>query len=1308
MPSQPLTAESFTTFGELLKYLRRRERLTQLELSIAVGYSEAQITRLEKNQRLPDLAAVKALFIPALHLENETELSTRLLALAQAARQEDAPVAGIAPYKGLLFFDEADVDLFFGREELTARLVERVSALATDESLRFLTVVGASGSGKSSLVRAGLAVTLKQRGWHTHIITPTAQPLTRIDALLNSLPSPADTTPILILVDQFEETFTLCHDEAQRIAFIDKLLALATPPQPSPAWGGSRDLAGEQTVPPQAGGRLGGGVGAVVITLRADFYAHCAQYNALRAAVAAQQEYIGQMTTTELRRAITEPAKRGGWEFEAGLVDRLLHDIGAHDGGAPEPGALPLLSHALLATWERRRGRTFTLDGYQATGGVRRAIAETAESVFTDQLDERQQALAHGLFLRLTELGEGTEDTRRRAALTELVHQSTEVVQLRTVLNTLAEARLVTLNADSAEVAHEALIREWQRLHEWLTQDREGLRLHRQLTAAAREWAALGHDADALYRGARLAQAQEWAAANASRLNEAERAFLAAAVEQETHEALAREAQRQRELVAAQQLAEEQAQRAAEQSRTAQQLRRRAYGLSGAFVLVALLAGVAFFLGRQATVNATNAEAARQTALVREVAASAINSLATDPERSILLALQAVKLSTAGDKPVLVEAADALHRAVQSSRLLATLRSSGASLWSVAVSRDGTQLATIGLDGRATVWDLTTNKVLLTLPTNVTENLFGTGALFSADGKGLLTISGKHSATLWDLVTGAALVTLHGHTALVTSVAISPDGKTLATASDDKTIKLWDAATGAEIATLTGHEGGALVLAFSSNNQRLFAGSDETGIALAWEITTGQELFRFSGQGAIIGVDSIAASPDGTRLATGEFDATVKIWDAQVVTGTTNLLLTLFGHASQVVSVAYSPNGKVLASAGEDGSIKLWDALTGRELLTLSGHTSGVMGVTFSADGQRLYSASRDGTVRSWDLSPGAGSEWFNLADHTDRVYGVAYRPDGAQLATWSWDGTVKVWDAADGHVLLTLNHENTVNGGNASYSPDGKLLAIISGKTATVFDAQSGAERFTLPAFMREAIEVRFSPDGTRLALASKDGTVRISDRATGNQLNEFSTVLGDSDGQLWQIAFSPDGQRLASANSDGVHLWDVATGKKLLTFTGHGEGVRTSGVTFRADGKWVASAGNDAAVRVWDAATGAELFVLTGHTASAFGVAFSPDGQTLATSSVDRTIKIWQLPATGAPVAEPLTLQGNTGAIYRVAFSPDGRQLAAVGRNPVARVYALPIADLVAIAQARVTRLLTKEECQKFLHVDECPSNP
>ena len=488
---QSLSPELFQTFGALLKYLRRRERLTQLELSIAVGYSEAQISRLEQNQRLPDLAALKALFIPALHLENEFELTNRFLYLARSARQEDAPAAGVSPYKGLLFFDQTDANLFFGRETLTAHLTDRITGLATDASSRFLAVVGASGSGKSSLVRAGLATTLQNEGWDVETFTPTTNPVKMLVANYNSIRT-KNRKQHLIIVDQFEETFTLCRDENERVAFIEKLLAIA------------RDKSARTTV---------------VIALRADFYSHCAQYPFLREAVAVEQEYIGQMTNAELRRAIEEPAKRNSWEFEFGLVDVLLNDIGADGTGHPEPGALPLLSHALLATWERRRGRKFTLEGYHASGGVRGAIAETAESVFTDQLNHEQQELARAVFLRLTELGEGTEDTRRRAALNELTRQSEDATQLRLVLNTLADARLITLNEDSAEVAHEALIREWDTLHEWLHQDREGLRLHRTITEGALEWELLEHDAAVLYRGARLSRAREWAALHPNELN---------------------------------------------------------------------------------------------------------------------------------------------------------------------------------------------------------------------------------------------------------------------------------------------------------------------------------------------------------------------------------------------------------------------------------------------------------------------------------------------------------------------------------------------------------------------------------------------------------------------------------------------------------------------------------------------------------------------------------------------------------------------------------------------------------------------
>jgi class 3 adenylate cyclase len=378
----------------------------------------------------------------------------------------ESPTPGEPPFKGLQYFDEADFDLFFGREVLTAKLIDRL------RGSNFLSVIiGASGSGKSSLVRAGLIPALKNgqaliqgsmplqgsSDWQIHIITPTAHPLEALAtemmrdsnsvtttaawmddltqdprSLAHLLEKQAPRRHTLLVVDQFEELFTLCRDEFEREAFIDNLLtALA-----------------------QDGDRF-----TLVLTLRADFYAHLAQYPELRDAVARQQEYIGPMSMEELRRAIEEPARRGHWAFEPGLVDLILRDIG------DEPGALPLLSHALLETWKRRAGHTLTLKGYADAGGVHGAIAHTAESVYQN-LTPEEQRITRDIFLRLTELGEGTEDTRRRASFDELMSDMETAGEVRQVLNILADTRLITLNEDNAEVAHEALIREWPTLRD--------------------------------------------------------------------------------------------------------------------------------------------------------------------------------------------------------------------------------------------------------------------------------------------------------------------------------------------------------------------------------------------------------------------------------------------------------------------------------------------------------------------------------------------------------------------------------------------------------------------------------------------------------------------------------------------------------------------------------------------------------------------------------------------------------------------------------------------------------------------------
>jgi class 3 adenylate cyclase/energy-coupling factor transporter ATP-binding protein EcfA2 len=385
---------------------------------------------------------------------------------------DEAPAPGNSPFKGLQFFDEADADLFFGREAMTAQLVDRI------QSQRFLAIIGASGSGKSSIVRAGVVPMLKRQpnsNWHIHVVTPTAHPL---EALAASLTHAAEsmtatttliddlardqrslhlfvrkshpTARLLVVVDQFEELFTLCRNEAERKSFVDNLL--------------------------YAEAADGTNATTIIIVLRADFYEHLAQYAALREAVAKQQEYLGPMSIAELREAIEEPAKRGGWEFSPGLVDLMLHDVGATTDHQPEPVALPLLSHALLETWRRRRGKVMTLKGYSESGGVRGAIARTAETVFYTELNVEQQQIARSIFLRLTELGEGTQDTRRRATLDELFPPASfaSPTQVEDVVVKLADARLITTGEGTIEVAHEALIREWSTLREWLTQNREG------------------------------------------------------------------------------------------------------------------------------------------------------------------------------------------------------------------------------------------------------------------------------------------------------------------------------------------------------------------------------------------------------------------------------------------------------------------------------------------------------------------------------------------------------------------------------------------------------------------------------------------------------------------------------------------------------------------------------------------------------------------------------------------------------------------------------------------------------------------
>ncbi len=1262
--------------------------------------------------------------------ELDVNLTPTHLAATRARILDEPPAPGEPPFKGLQYFDENDADLFFGREMLTARLVGRLG-----EACFLAVIVGASGSGKSSVVRAGVIPALKKgqaladgalppegsAHWQVHVITPTAHPL---EALALALTREAESVSamatlmddlardprslylylrrrsaarghVLIVIDQFEELFTLCRDEFEREAFIDNLLTALTPSLSSLHSVQGLPLIGKGSEEPVVSWPKEEGLVTLLLTIRADFYAHLAQYPELREAVAQHQEYIGPMSAEELRRAIEEPAKRGGWEFEPGVVDLMLRDVG------DEPGALPLLSHALLETWKRRSGRRLTLKGYADSGGVRGAIAQTAETVY-QQLTPAEQSLARDIFLRLTELGEGTEDTRRRASFDELISNSEDATEMRVLLCTLAEARLVTLGEGTAEVAHEALIREWQRLREWLSQDREGLRLHRQLTEAAHEWELLERDPGALYRGARLAQACEWAAADPAALNAHERAFLNTSIEMEEREEVEREAQRRRELEAAQKLA-------AAESRAAARLRQRALFLAGALAIALLMAGAALFFGDQARrsaliaqASANAAEKERRTALSRELAASAIGNMDAYPDRGLLLAMQAVSLTYSVDKTWTAEAETALHRAVQAARTPLTLGLDSASAVGAAFSPDGTWVVTSSRVNGVNIWDVDTGKELLSLP-----GLLSTHSWLDRNRIATEDFADQNTRviTFWDAVTGQKLstTTLPISPNLVVGPSsntygdLSPDWTRGAWAQTGGTVKVFDLATANLLFTLRGHTAQILYVRFSPDGTRIATASNDR-TAKIWDVSTalntgsatGKELFTLAGH--TDGVTSVVWSPDGKRLVTASADGTAKVWNAD-----TGAELLTFGHTNFLIDAAFDADGTRIGTVGVNGRVIVWDISTRRQLFTLFTpqirYTAQDVG--FSPDGDHIVIANFETPAIVWDLSP--APELPSVS--TGPVYSFAANSDRTRIVTSHPDNTAKVWDIASGRLLLTLSgHTRPVTG--IAYSRDGRRIATAGeDKMAKVWEAATGRELLTLTGHDGSVQGIAFSPDGTRLATASEDKTAKVWDVSTGKEL---FTLKGHIDREM-AVAFSPDGTRIATASDDRTaRVWDAATGKYLFNLTGHSAGLRD--IQFSLDGRRLVTASQDGTAKVWDAATGTALSTLSGHTAAVLRAVFSADGTRIATASADGTSKVWDA-ATGK---ELLTLYGHTQAVNGVALSPDGTHLITSSEDGTVRQYLLRIEDLMALARTRLTRTWTVGECQEFLHVEQCPPTP
>ncbi|MCB0197767.1 MAG: PD40 domain-containing protein, partial [Anaerolineae bacterium] len=843
----------------------------------------------------------------------------------------------------------------------------------------------------------------------------------------------------------------------------------------------------------------------------------------------------------------------------SGLVERILDDVGE------EPGNLPLLEFALTALWDRQASRQLTHAGYETVNGVKGALTRHADTVFA-KLTPAEQETARRLFTQLVRPGERTDDTRRLALRSELNPEDWRLAQR------LADARLIVTGRNAAgqetvEVAHEALIRDWERLRHWLDADREFLFWQQRLRNGLRQWRASDQDDGALLRGAPLAEAENWLNQRRNDLTDAEREYIQAGLALRERQAAEREAQRRRELEVAQELAESERQRAEEQRRAAAGLRQRAVWLAGVGLAAVLLAAAAGLFGMQSSRNAAQALLAEENAEARRREAETAQA-------------EAVTAQQATEREA--RRARASQLATQAQLVLEN-----------------------GEDPSGTVPLLLAREAVLT---TLTEDGYFTPEADAALRQVVDTVP-------------VLLQTFSGHTHNVDFATFSPDGQTIATVSNDKTIRLWDVATGQEIQRFEGHKSAVNFVDFSPDGQTIVsAGTDNT--ARLWDVATGEEIRRF--EEFTGGLKVAVFSPNGQMIATGggrggetgaQRDHTIRLWD--VATG--REIRRFEGHTGQINFLDFSSDGKTFVSASSDTTARLWDVATGQEIRQFKDHESILLTAAFSPDEKTFVTSSADSTIRLWDVDTGA--EMGRMTGHEDDVISAMFSPDGQTIVSTSDDMTVRLWDVATGQEVHRLaGHTGLVVW--ASFSPDGKTIVTTSelpDPTARLWAANTKGDTRRLKGHLNEIRSVAVSPEGAGkqiIVTGGDDSRVHLWDAATGAEI----TQLEGHTGRINALAFSPDGQTLASAGFDKtIRLWDMTTNREIKRIEGLGSTILS--LAYSSDGHTIATAGEDKMARLWDVETGQEIQRFAGHTASVNAVAFRSDNQTIATGGDDST---------------------------------------------------------------------------------------
>jgi WD40 repeat protein len=1198
-----------------------------------------------------------------------------------------ASVSGVAasPYRGLGAFEEQDAVFFFGRENAATEVLWRMSRLAGGRGL--LMVSGASGAGKSSLLRAGVLPRLRGAGlakardaasWPCLVFTPGHAPLDELasrvallagmdaaavrrgldddpalfaltarQAALAQAPAAAGGQPsgsafrgpgerrLLLVVDQFEQVFTRCEDEAERQAFITALCAAAG--------------TGTEGVP----GAL------VVLGLRADFEVRCAAYPELAGTV--QDRYLlPAMTSRQLRMAITEPAKVARAQVDDQLAGMLLAEVRARQTGETGTGVLPLLSHALDQAWRTRVGEGLTLADYERTGGIEAAVAASAERAY-GRLTAGQQEAARRVFTRLTATSPDGADTADRATRAELTEGRNTALasDVEAVLEAFAAERLLTLAADSVEISHEALLTAWPLLRDtWLAETHTDRITRTRLRITTADWQR-SRDSAFLYRGTLLqaaAEAAERATADPARslpISPAERDFLQASNRARRHAARWRQA---------------------------------------ASVVLAVLALAATAAAVVAFSNAKAAARQHAVALSRQLAAQ---SLAANQAGDSFTAQQ-LAVASWSVYPT-SQAGNALTTLLAQQQQEGSILVHYGGVYCLAFSPDGRLLATADSSGWVRLWNPATGQAVGSPMAAATGKNDGVqGLAFSPDGKVLATAdAGSHNGTvqMWNPALGRpagspVIVSTFGG---VNGFAFSPDGKLLATAGYDSnggssTVRLWNPATGQPAGSPppAGTFGSVNGLAFSPDGKRLaIADNSSNGSSTVrlWNPATGQAAgspLPIGSLGFGGGVSGVAFSPDGKRLAIADNSSngssTVRLWNP--ATGQAAGSPLPIGAFGVVTGLAFSPDGKLLAAADIKGTVRLWNPATSQAAGSAPpvGIDGSVHGLAFSPDGKVLATANDNGTVRLWDPATGRPAGSTLTADAHLSGGALAFSPDGKLLATTNDNGTVRLWDPATGQRVGSPVLDDTgVPGGvnTLAFSPDNNLLATADRDGAVrLWDPTSGQPIGSpLPADIGApggAVVLAFSPDGKLLATAGHDGngnaTVQLWDPASGQPASSPLPAEAGASSDVGDVVFSPDSKLLSIIGYNGkgvstVRLWDVATGQPVGPPMLFG---KVDGVVLSPDGGVATVNGDTVQLRnATGQPVGSPLPAGTGTPSSVGPIAFSPDGELLATVS-GGTIQLWNA-AAGRPVGSPWPADpGKNSTVYGVAFSPDGKLLA------------------------------------------------